>query len=329
MPPSFPQLPLAAGLCAALLLIAIPSFAGERSCEEENAVRSWLHNQRASITFTNDRATEASLFWLDYEGKRRPYGVVKPGVSASIASYVTHPWLLADSIGRCLAVIVADGDTVAFHLRSDTATKTAYEALVLEGWQVRINSDLVRFAPDIKDQALALLQRELANVRRVIPPRHVVELQKVWFWIEANDGPKPNLFYNDNSAALRRIGKSQDKLRHIELTNAASFVDSESWEPWVVLHELSHAYHAQVIGYADTTIGNAYRNAVAHHLYEQVAHYDGKITRAYALTNDREYFAELTEAYFGRNDFFPFDRAELAVYDPVGFKMIQQLWEER
>ena len=38
--------------------------------------------------------------------------------------------------------------------------------------------------------------------------------------------------------------------------------------------------------------------------------------RAYALTTPQEYFAEGTEAFFGRNDFFPYDRAELRRHDP-------------
>jgi hypothetical protein len=48
--------------------------------------------------------------------------------------------------------------------------------------------------------------------------------------------------------------------------------------------------------------------------------------RAYALTNDREYFAETTEAFFGRNDFFPFDRAELERADPAACEMLRQAW---
>ncbi|MEE8389889.1 MAG: hypothetical protein V3S14_03710, partial [Anaerolineae bacterium] len=36
----------------------------------------------------------------------------------------------------------------------------------------------------------------------------------------------------------------------------------------------------------------------------------------YALKNDKEYFAESSEAYFGTNDFFPFVRAELRRHDP-------------
>jgi len=36
----------------------------------------------------------------------------------------------------------------------------------------------------------------------------------------------------------------------------------------------------------------------------------------YALTNEREFFAEMTEAYFGMNDFAPFNRGELLAQEP-------------
>jgi len=44
------------------------------------------------------------------------------------------------------------------------------------------------------------------------------------------------------------------------------------------------------------------------------------------VTNPQEYFAETTEAYFSRNDFFPFTRAELEKHDPGMFKLLGQIW---
>ena len=46
----------------------------------------------------------------------------------------------------------------------------------------------------------------------------------------------------------------------------------------------------------------------------------------YALTNAKEYFAELSEAYFGRNDFYPFTRKELEKHDPAGYRLMRETW---
>ena len=57
-----------------------------------------------------------------------------------------------------------------------------------------------------------------------------------------------------------------------------------------------------------------------------VAHVHGGKRKAYAATNYKEYFAELTEAYFGKNDFFPFNRVDLKKYDPTGYQLMQDVW---
>ena len=39
-----------------------------------------------------------------------------------------------------------------------------------------------------------------------------------------------------------------------------------------------------------------------------------------------QYFADLTEAYFGKNDFFPFNREDLKKYDPTGYQLMKTVW---
>ena len=44
------------------------------------------------------------------------------------------------------------------------------------------------------------------------------------------------------------------------------------------------------------------------------------------MTNPMEYFAESTEAFFSRNDFFPFTRDELKQHDPEMEQLLVKLW---
>jgi dipeptidyl-peptidase-4 len=94
----------------------------------------------------------------------------------------------------------------------------------------------------------------------------------------------------------------------------------------VVLHELAHAYHDQVLGFDHPGIIEAYAKAKASGVYEQVLQYTGKRVRHYALTDHKEYFAEGTEAYFYRNDFYPFVGAELKEHDPALHALLVQIW---
>jgi len=57
-----------------------------------------------------------------------------------------------------------------------------------------------------------------------------------------------------------------------------------------------------------------------------VDHISGTPKIHYAMNNEMEYFAELTEAFFGFNDFYPFSRDQLKAHDPDGYSMIDVAW---
>jgi len=99
-----------------------------------------------------------------------------------------------------------------------------------------------------------------------------------------------------------------------------------------VWHELSHYYHYHVAGWENSIIRSAYEKAKAAGLHRNVEHIraDGTkhiVAEAYALTNEKEYFAELSEAYWGMNDFYPYTRDQLSEYDTTGYKMIETIWQ--
>jgi hypothetical protein len=39
-----------------------------------------------------------------------------------------------------------------------------------------------------------------------------------------------------------------------------------------------------------------------------------------------EFFAEMSESYFGANDFYPFNQGELKDYAPEIFELMQKIW---
>ena len=55
--------------------------------------------------------------------------------------------------------------------------------------------------------------------------------------------------------------------------------------------------------------------------------FNGQRVKHYALTDHKEFFAEMTEAYFGVNDFFPFTRAELRESEPEIYTLLRDIWE--
>ncbi len=68
--------------------------------------------------------------------------------------------------------------------------------------------------------------------------------------------------------------------------------------PAVILHELAHEYHDQVLGFDHDEIGEAYREAKDKGMYEELVLYNGRNVRHYGSASEKEYFAEGTEAFF-------------------------------
>jgi len=96
--------------------------------------------------------------------------------------------------------------------------------------------------------------------------------------------------------------------------------------PAVILHELAHAYHDQVLGFDEPRIKTASDKAMKAGICDKVLLFNGQKIRHYAATGHKEYFAEGTEAYFYRNDFYPFVAAELRQHDPAAFALMQKIW---
>ena len=121
--------------------------------------------------------------------------------------------------------------------------------------------------------------------------------------------------------------------RAVEFTNVRVFEAETDRMPNFVLHELAHAYHHRCLpdGFAHAGIAEAFARAGASGSYDRVERRFGggrphAVERAYALTSAQEYFAETTEAFFGRNDFFPFTREELLRHDPRMHALLARLW---
>ena len=150
-------------------------------------------------------------------------------------------------------------------------------------------------------------------------------------WIEFNNGN--DACFHPNKLWILENGHVPEKAHCIEITNATNFnKQTAANQPLIVWYELSHYFHYHDAGWDNNIIRSAYENAVATGLYLNVEYIrvDGTVIirdKAYALENEKEYFAELSEAYWGKNDFYPFTRDQLLEYDTVGYKMVQKLWQ--
>lgn len=204
-----------------------------------------------------------------------------------------------------------------------------YEVRTIEGWSVLVNKALLKDSPELAARTLEHLKYQLYQVVHQVPAAAVEKLRKVRIWVEENEPHHPCMAYHPDAGWLREHGMNAEKARCVEVANAKNFLSWTKEQPWMVLHELAHAYHHQYLtgGFENAEVSEAYRRAMSKKQYASVLHYDGKQAAAYAETDPQEYFAEATEAFFGANDFFPFVRAELVKHDPRIEALLAKLWK--
>lgn len=210
---------------------------------------------------------------------------------------------------------------------SFTAMKE-YATRTIAGFKVLVHPQVEKHTAEAK-LAYKELTAQLQTLQKLLPTDRVTELKKVPIWLEW-DQPraKSAAQFHPSAGWLKQNGYNPAKANAVEISNVKKFVAwSKAAQPYMVLHELAHAYHFRVLGGEHAGVKTAYKQAMDRKLYESVAHVNGQKQKAYAMTNDKEYFAELTEAYWGKNDFYPFNRQELKKHDPVGFKLMKSIWE--
>lgn len=222
---------------------------------------------------------------------------------------------------------MAAGDVCAQERNYDPTS--AYEKESIQGFTVLVNRQVLAHEREASE-TLQELKTQLEAIARVMPSGPLTALRKVRIWVEWNKREKGGAAeFHPSAGWLEQNGYNPEKVSDIEIANSRNFVKaSRAEQPLLVLHELAHAYHFLVLGERHPGIAAAYKQAVERGLYEEVEHVRGGKRRAYALVNEKEYFAELSEAYFGKNDFYPFTRADLEKHDPVGYRLLQQVWSK-
>ena len=195
------------------------------------------------------------------------------------------------------------------------------------GWQIYLERDL-REDTELCEKTLKLLEIRLYEITLNIPPEALEKIRTVKIWVEKKDPVNAMACYHPDPGWLRNHGVLVEKAGCVEISNAQGFLNIARQQPMVVLHELSHGYHHQFLegGYENPEIREAWQAAKDAGIYENVLHNSGRRQSAYCMTTPMEYFAELTECYFGENDFYPFVRPELKEHDPRGYELLRKLW---
>ena len=198
----------------------------------------------------------------------------------------------------------------------------------IEGWTIELDPALK--APD-QQKLLRDVRKAMANhlqrIVYILPPEKTKALRKLPIRIDL-EHKLGNMQYHPAKRWLIANGHDPSLEKRVHIPRARSLLARGTWakHPYVILHELAHAYHDQVLGFGHPEVLKAYNRSEKEGLYERVLLFRGGKTRHYARTNHKEFFAEMTESYLGVNDFYPFVRGELKEHDPETFALMAKIW---
>ena len=198
-------------------------------------------------------------------------------------------------------------------------------------------------AKDISGKnAIQNLREDIDFIVTNIPENALAVMRKRPIWMERNNKHNSSAaWYHTWAGYPASIGDLDEKGKCVEITNYNKYVSwSRTNQPLMVLHELCHLYHDQGLGGENNQVINqAYQNAKDKGLYKEGWYRSDtsynkqsqwtKVTDVYCMNTVWEYFAEMCEAYWGENDYYPFNYELLKKHDPVGFAMMESIWGKR
>ena len=200
----------------------------------------------------------------------------------------------------------------------------------IEGWTVSIDPALLEGEhKEEGDRALKMLANHLQRIVILMPEKQLAELRTIGIQIEHSHPELGNMQYHPGKDWLMAKGYDPDLVKKVHIPQARALLSRDQMlkHPAVILHELAHGYHDQILDFENPKVIDSYKAAMEKGNYEKVLLFDGRTVQHYATTNHKEYFAEATEAFLYRNDFFPFVSGELKTHDPKVFALMKEIWE--
>jgi len=209
------------------------------------------------------------------------------------------------------------------------APKTPYEPtshytiMNIAGWKVHVNKALLPGGThaELGTKAIERLRGDMVLVKHWVADEPLAKLMQVGIWLELDttNGPHgrtPTFHYHPFLGWLKKMDFHPGKHKCVEYSRAASLVGNRRGRGTaiILLHELAHAYHDQVLSFNDPDILAAHKRAREGGKYPK----NDWVVRA----DHKEFFAGVTTRYFGTKR----EREALVERDPILLKKLQKIW---
>jgi S1-C subfamily serine protease len=207
-----------------------------------------------------------------------------------------------------------------------------YKPMLMHGFTVIVSHETLRHndEPTWESKPLDLLEADLKAISKIMPPPALNMLRHVLIWVEWNEkveatngrtGKAVAFYAGGHQMQLWKEGRHPLQARSVIINDMKALTERRQTDKnlhnYVLLHEMSHAVHDQLLGADNPNIKAVYKQALERKLLDP---------SAYAATNVQEFFAEMTCAYFDQLPYHPRTRADLKKHDPVTFKLMEATW---
>lgn len=102
--------------------IASRPTAAKLPCAQLPTLRTYSSDTPARISFINYSDDPIEVYWLDENGQQQLFGEIKKDRQASVETFLTHPWLIEDLSGTCLAVAMPNPGPQVFVIGEPAAS---------------------------------------------------------------------------------------------------------------------------------------------------------------------------------------------------------------
>jgi hypothetical protein len=207
-----------------------------------------------------------------------------------------------------------------------------YRIQTIQGFTVLVSAETVKHANDkaYERKPLEVLELELTRMVRMMPASAVKVLRQVPIWAEwdeqraMSNGRAENalaVYQGGHQLSMLLPGDNPLKAKSVVIYRLKSL--TEEHQPkresgrCVLLHEMAHGVHIELLGANNEYVKAIYKQAMERRLYD---------SKMYASTNELEFFAELTCAYYGQFQHYPHNRTELKKHDRATYDFMVTVW---
>jgi hypothetical protein len=308
----------------------LPVVIGELTGAWVKAPKEWETLRKAQAAVAKKAEFKGNVIFVETRDfVRKPEDSPNPGHGHHEFGNAETYFLVGDALGKGMLKLLSPA--MKSKNRAEPSKPTAHKDQKLEGWTIRVDDRLLT-GPDkeLGTRVLRCLEGKLADIKVVLPAEKVAKLQSVVIVLDLEHGNLGSMQYHPSAGWLKSNGYSTTLEKCVHIPRAADLPTKRNIreQPWVILHELAHAYHDQVLSFEEPRIKEAFEKYKKSGRGDKTLLFNGDRVKHYALTTPMEFFAEMTEAYFGVNDFFPFNRAELKESEPEIFALLQHIWEQ-